>query len=240
MKFIQWRIYPKALLIFALLFAAFVPIGTITHELGHMSVAWLHGYKAQLHYAYATHEESPIQEELFKLYDDNHDAIRDQLGFPDKEKLIALQDAFNNENFLISAGGPLQTILTGMLGLLILYFRKTRHKTNWSWSDWLAVFLSLFWLREIFNLLVSFELGSSTPGMGISYGGDEYYMALMKQLPPGTFAIPLGVLGALVALYVVFWVVPVKYRLSFVIAGFAGAAIGFAGWMMWLGPMLLP
>ena len=234
------RVQLKPLLILALLFAAFVPIGTLTHELGHMSVAWMHGYDAQLHYAYATHEESPLNAERIRLYDENEEAIGKGLDFPDKEKLLALENELNHENFLISAGGPFQTILTGILGLLILYFRKTRHKTTWSWPDWLAVFLSLFWLREIFNPLVSFSLSSSTPGFGPSYGGDELYMALYKGLHPGTFAIPLAIIGAIVAIYVVFWVVPVKYRLSFIIAGFLGAAIGFAGWMMWLGPMLLP
>lgn len=78
-------------------------------------------------------------------------------------------------------------------------------------------------------------------GMDLYYfGGDEYFMALVAELPPGTFSLSLGLIGAIVAIYVVFMVIPKKYRLSFILAGFVGSAIGFMGWMYWLGSILLP
>lgn len=54
---------------------------------------------------------------------------------------------------LVKIGGPLQTILTGTIGLLILLWRKYSIFINGMKPlDWLTTFLSLFWLREAFKM----------------------------------------------------------------------------------------
>ena len=232
-------IQTRAFLAFTALFILFTPIGTISHEYGHMAASELYGLEATLHYQSASHEKSRLEQILNDLYAKNKEAIINDEDYPDKEKFERYYKKYNRQNFWISAGGPIQTCLTGIIGLLMLYYRKARYKSELSKLDWLAVFLSLFWLREIFNLCTGFAL--YLLGMDLYYfGGDEYYMALLAELPPGTFALSLGIIGALVACYVVFVVIPKKYRLSFIVAGFVGSAIGFAGWMYWLGPILLP
>ena len=51
----------------------------------------------------------------------------------------------SNDSLFITIGGPLQTILTGTLGLLMLVLRrKSIYKNGMKTLDWLFVFLSLF------------------------------------------------------------------------------------------------
>jgi len=59
------------------------------------------------------------------------------------------------------------------LGLAIIFYRRQEiEKLGLRAIDWLAIFLSLFWLREVFNLLMS--LLDGLVGKRESYfGGDE-------------------------------------------------------------------
>ena len=239
MKLLKWHISPKTLLVFSLLFMAFVPIGVISHELGHVAMGEYLGYDTELHYDSVTHSGSPLNEQLRSINLKNKEAIINGQDFPDKAQYYELLEERANELFLFSAGGPIQTCLTGLIGLLILFIRKPHKKGVFTKLDWLAVFLSLFWLREIFNLIVGLAQALLS-GSSHYFGGDELSMASFKGLPPGTFAVSLGFIGALVALYITFRVVPAGYRASFVLGGFIGSAIGFVGWMYVLGPILLP
>ena len=70
-------------------------------------------------------------------------------------------------------GGPIQTMATGLLGLLFILFRKKHIKTyGLQIIDWLGVFLTLFWLREIFNPIVYLGKEIIAPD-GIYFEGDE-------------------------------------------------------------------
>ena len=138
----------------------------------------------------------------------------------------------------ITIGGPAQTLLTGFLGLFILFYRKSKYREYLVFLDWLGVFLALFVLREVFNFMTALFLK-------ISYGqnafsGDEFrlslYFGVNKWLIPA-----IGMLiGLLISWYVVFRVIPLKYRFTFVIAGLVGGSAGFAIWFGPLGPLLFP
>ncbi|MCE2611710.1 hypothetical protein LVD13_01920 [Flavobacteriaceae bacterium D16] len=149
-------------------------------------------------------------------------------------------DASKTHRFLVTLGGPLQTMITGILGLALIRIRRNeRFQNGLKLWYWLAIFLSLFWLREVFNLVMSVGNELVYPD-GLYFGGDEAEMAWHLGLPLGTFAFLFGILGLLVGLYVVFKIVPDNLRLTFITGGFFGGILGFIIWMNHLGPILLP
>ncbi len=142
--------------------------------------------------------------------------------------------------FWITVGGPLQTTLTGFIGLLVIFLRRNLIKEiGLRWVDWLAVFMSLFWLREVFNLLMSIAYELISPN-GSYFGGDEVFISYGMDLWEGTIPILLGVMGLLISIFVIFRVVPNRLRLTFIVSGFLGGVLGFILWMYILGPKLLP
>lgn len=140
------------------------------------------------------------------------------------------------ESFLITLGGPLQTMITGTIGLLIIWFRRENLDR---FIFWLGIFLSLFWLRPSFNLAYSILHKLKFPDQGI-FRGDEAGLSMLLNLPTGTFGILFGLLGLLVGLYIVFKVVPAHLRLTFILSGLLGGISGFILWMKVIGPIVLP
>ena len=59
---------------------------------------------------------------------------------------------------MLTAAGPLQTMISGTIGLLMLLLTRSSFagKEQLSPWQWVLIFMTLFWLREIFNLV--FEL----------------------------------------------------------------------------------
>jgi hypothetical protein len=107
------------------------------------------------------------------------------------------------------------------------------------WIDWLAVFLSLFWLREVFNLAMSIAFELISPD-GSFFSGDEVYISRGLGLWEGTIPLLLGALGILVSAYVIFRIIPPQIRLTFFVSGLLGGGLGFVLWVDILGPILLP
>ncbi|HKJ48909.1 MAG TPA: hypothetical protein VJ973_07455, partial [Christiangramia sp.] len=143
------------------------------------------------------------------------------------------------DDFKILIGGPIQTILTGTIGFLVLAYRKSKiKKYGLKTLDWIFVFLSLFWLREIFNLVHSivFELINRE---GNYFGGDERYISEFLQLESGTIPIILGIIGLVISLYVIFKILPGKLQVPFIISGLVGGASGFFLWFEFLDPILI-
>lgn len=197
---------PRFLLL-TLAFIVCVPIGTLSHELGHIAVAEALGYDTRLYFA---------------SMDYNY------------EKVTPLHGA------LITLGGPVQTILTGMVGLGLLRYRKSAmQESGLRLLDWVAVFLALFWLREVFNLAAGLALNLFYPEVN-PFGGDELGLSQALHLPDGAVPIALGILGFWAAWHVVFTVVPKPLRLTFIAAGLVGGLAGFFLWMEYLGPWFLP
>ena len=113
--------------LFLKLFFAFILmtiIGTLSHEFGHCVVAQYLDYEVVLHYASMN-------------------------WFPKSTQIIGKNDAF-----FITLGGPLQTIITGTTGLILLFiFRKSFYSKEklFLWQ-WIMIFITLFWLRQLANL----------------------------------------------------------------------------------------
>ena len=86
---------------------------------------------------------------------------------------------------------------------MLVLRRKSIYKIGMKTLDWLFVFLSLFWLREIFNLITSIGGELISPN-GTWFGGDELYISRDLNLWSGTIPIILATIGTVIAIYVVF------------------------------------
>ena len=249
----RFKFQPQLFFLLTLGFVLFTAIGTVSHEYGHILVAKAYGYETQLHYGMASfnppgykddpsyialdslfkeYPETPyldLHENVRKLHQKHHDILQERYWSDD-----------SNDGLFITMGGPAQTMLTGICGLLILFFRrKLRAQQGFKLVDWLGAFLSLFWLREVFNLVMSTTRELISPN-GEWFGGDEEVISTELGLWDGTFSMLLGMIGLALSLYVIFKVVPSPKRFTFIVSGLVGGILGFVLWMDVLGPILLP
>jgi hypothetical protein len=200
--------------LFIWLFFAFIivtVIGTLTHECGHYLVAKSLGYDATLHYGSTNWQPANPNEEV------NLDV-----------------------GIWILVGGPLETMLTGTIGLVLLfYFRKSFvNATKLSLQQWLLIFISLFWLRQTANLAA--WIGHYFIGGNISYNNDEIRYSEYLQLPRLTISILSAIIGVVVLTIIIIKFVPAKHRLTFITSGLAGGISGYVVWLILFGKYLMP
>lgn len=227
---------------FSIAFILFTLIGTLSHEYGHILVAKSLGYKTTLHYGSMNYQKynTNINDTIIKIFERNKFAIKNKKEFPEKVRFYSLVKKQQNDSFLISLGGPIQTMLTGIIGFLLLYKRNKITTINFSKIDWLYVFLALFWLRQLFNPIYSF-LRRLINNNACYFGrGDETEIAEFLNIPKGTFDVIFGLSGLIISLFVIFKFIPLKYRLTFVISGLIGSSLGFYIWLYKIGPIILP
>lgn len=243
----------KRFLILTTVFILFTPIGTISHEYGHIAVAKIFGYDTELHYASMNYyPQGYLEDNDVKALNELTKDVEtiDYESWPEelKEKATAYNDILqkrywddqSDQSLLVSIGGPLQTILTALIGMfLLLVRREKRNRDGLQLLDWFAIFLSLFWLRELFNLATAVGREIISPD-GTWFGGDELYISQELNLWSGTLSIILATLALLVCVYVVFVIVPKKIRLTFILSGLVGGVLGFVLWIMVIGPIVLP
>lgn len=230
----------KDIFLLSLLFILFTIIGTLSHELGHYIPAKYFKEKPVLHYA-SVHRLASLSNTCIKesrrfmhVYCDFESVPK-----PERETFFELKRKSQERNFIISAGGPLQTVITGTLGFLVLLYKRGKNKSlNFGWIEWLAVYLSFFWSRQIANCAIIFYRQLSSGGRLSS--GDEVKLSHYLGMPSYSLNYLTASLGLLICTYVVFVLIPRKYRLSFIMAGILGSGAGFIIWMRHLGPLLLP
>ena len=230
----------KKTLLFSSLFILFTIIGAISHEYGHIIVARFLGYKTELHYGSMNYHRNFKRNEVNGIINRNKHQILNDQHFSEEQKLKKLIKKNRRDSLLISIGGPLQTNITGTFCFLILLYRKEKIKINGlKFFDWICVFLSLFWLRQVSNLVLYF-IKVLILKRQKHFSGDEYHIALMLKIPSETISIITGILGLLVSLVVIFKIIDHKNRLTFIISGFLGGIVGFIFWMILVGPIILP
>jgi len=243
----------KSFVILSICFILFTAIGTVSHEYGHVIAAKAFGHSTVLHYGSMNYYPAGYLND--KDYQELINLKKKYVGVEKKNwKELDLTEFKNRSQILnnkygtewkkgsrwIRVGGPLQTILTGILGLVILFFRKVQIRTNGLKPiDWLAVFLSLFWLRQVFNVLFSFGHEILEPN-GTWFSGDEYYLSKELGIWSGSISIATAIVGSLIVGAVIFVIVPKNLRLTFIASGINGSLMGFILWMEILGPKLLP
>ena len=225
----------------SLAFIFFTMVGALSHEYGHIAVAKYYGFPTILHYGSMNYEDNSVEmKEADLLMKKNNSAIVNQNDFPDQDRLNNLWKVIYFKELMIRIGGPFQTILTGTVGFIFLLFRRNKIQQNgMKILDWLFVFLSLFWLREICNLAITVT-GAILFGKQNYFGGDEKNIAMMLEIPKGSIAIPLAIFGLLVSLFVIFKIIPIDKRLNFILGGLFGGVLGYILWLRILGPIVMP
>jgi hypothetical protein len=230
----------KNLIFITLGFVMFTAIGTVSHEFGHIIIAKSLGYETTLHYGSMNYKNSNLNEKINEIYTENKIAIENKSHFDKKTEYEQGIEKLQSNSLLITIGGPLQTTLAGTIGLFILFYRRKKiSEYKLKLIDWFVVFLSLFWLREVFNVVISI-IGEIITSNGSYFGGDEKYISDILNLWDGTISSILGIIGLTISIFIVFKVVPKQLRLTFILGGFLGGIFGFILWMNILGPKILP
>ncbi len=202
---------------FGLLFIGFIIFtvaGTILHELGHLIAGRLLGYKGQ-HISYAF----------------------TSMGY--KTSTITNTDEWSHDELLFIIGGPLQTMVSGTIGFIVLCLfcaDSVRQHVLRLWQ-WLLIFLSLFWLRELFNFVCA--VGIAIAGT-YKYTGDEFKIARQLHWDGWCFSALLALVAFVMLLTITFRFVPVQQRYTFLLAGFIGGIAGAVVWLVLLGPVVMP
>ena len=155
-------------------------------------------------------------------------------------RIIGSGPGYTEHDFWITLGGPVQTMFTGSIGLiLILTLYKTfQSKSNLLLWQWVLLFMSLFWLRQPANLF-TWVLGYFIKGR-ISKAGDEIQLARYLGLPNWSIVVFTAVIGSVILYIILFRYVPKKQRLTFVASGLAGGTAGYILWLKYLGKLILP
>jgi len=199
---------PKLLLYLTLAFIAATVIGTLLHECGHFIVAELLGHEASVHYGY--------------------------VSFADRGSVSKAH------SFCILWGGVASTLAIGTAGLILLY--RDRHAIAGAASltlrQWVAVFLSLFWLRQLCNGL--FGLWRYLHKGTFRSRGDESRIDRYLHWPFGTTLVPTAIIGLAVLVFVCLKVVPRPQRPTFLLAMALGCSAGYYLWLVKFGALLLP
>ncbi|MBO0936033.1 hypothetical protein J2I47_05690 [Fibrella sp. HMF5335] len=245
--------YSKLFFRLVLSFICFTILGTLLHETGHYVIAKYYGFDASIHYG-STHfngtpewfsQASDTIHKLdlkYQLYKKRGDLFHfgSTVNFQEKSYYSLLRQQQRKIMFPINLGGPAQTMITGTIGLAVLIARK-----RW-WQDkqvldlrtWFFIFLTLFWLRQSFNMIMS--LYSLMQGKKWSVQMDETKLATYLQLWVPSISLMTGFVGFIVLGFITLKVVPETQRFTFILAGLVGGLFGFWLWMSWLGPIVLP
>ena len=230
----------KLFLFLFLSFILFTVFGTLTHECGHYFAGKLVGISSTVHYSYTDLEEFPRYPEADEIYIKYKEQIEAKQDFPLKQRFETLVKDSDEKYFYFTIGGPLQTMLTGTIGLLLMiFYRKSFFTTNTlNVRQWLLVFISLFWLRELANCVVMIALVLLTNKR--SFNSDEVKMAQYFGWPFESVTIITAIMAFIIGLIVTFKFVPTAQRKTFIAAGFAGGIAGYILWLYILGPIILP
>lgn len=143
------------------------------------------------------------------------------------------------DNFWITFAGPLQTMGTGSLAFFFLLRKRLKEKSNQlNFSSWVLLFLSLFWLRQPFNLMVSIFLKINGDKTSF-FGGDEAYLSSELGLYDGFISFSTAIIGLLIVGFIFLRVVPKKDQFTFLLSAIIGSTLGYYVWNQQLGPIFL-
>ena len=232
----NWKLFFQLFLSFIL----FTIIGTLTHEYGHYVAGKMVGIKSSIHFNYTVTEYDPSSTELLDIYKTYKNQIDNKQIFPLKDKFEFLQASTWRKNLYFIMGGPLQTMLTGTIGLLLMiFYRKSFFKAfRLNIQQWILIFFTLFWLRELANCVVMIAMLLFTSKR--EFGSDEVKIAEYLGLHFTSVTFITAFLALIIALIVTFFFVPPTQRKTFTAAGFAGGVTGYILWLYILGPIILP
>ncbi|ESU20486.1 hypothetical protein FEDK69T_30110 [Flavobacterium enshiense DK69] len=198
----------KLLIYLAFGFIASTIIGTLSHEFGHYLIAETLGYDASINYASTSYSNS--------------------------------KEFVENDSFWITLGGPLETIITGTIGFTFLIVnRKSFEKSDrLNLNQWVIIFISLFWLRQLANLFMGLT-GLLKRGH-FSTRSDESKLDYFFNLKTGTTLSLTAILAAIILAIIVYKFIPRKQLFTFLISGIVGGISGYYLWLVAFGKIILP
>jgi hypothetical protein len=237
MEYLKFDI--KLFIFLAITFIGMTVVGTLTHELGHYSVSKLLGYEANISYQSSGHWNNELDEYLNSTYEKYANEIKNRLDFPEKEKYFEAMKKYRTDNFLITLGGPLQTIMIGTFGLifLLVYRDKFITKDKVYITGWVSIFLALFWLRQVANMFVGLLIYVMKGQSSVS--SDEERLAHHLGIHFESIQIITGIIGILVLL-VVLRLLPKSIVVTFLISGLVGGIAGYYLWLVRFGQYIMP
>ena len=211
-KYLILKIDFRLLIILISAFIFTTVAGTLSHEFGHYLAGKYIGIDGKIHYASTS----------FSIPDDFVGIIT------------------RTDSFLITLGGPIQTILTSIIGLLLLYFNRKKIKSlgNLTIFHWIYIFMSLFWLRQTANFtlwIAKYLINGRFPNKM-----DEIKLARNLEIPEWSIIFPTAVIGFIITIYVIITYIPIKQRFTFIISGLIGGISGFYLWLDLFGKLILP
>ena len=222
-------------------FILFTIIGTVSHESGHYVVARMFGFKSSIHYSYTSIDLNHNDKLFYRLtWIRYRDQIKAGQSFPEKERFDRIVNESKKMGIWFTLGGPLQTMLTGTLGFILMIVYRKRYFTNerLSFGLWLIIFLSLFWLRQTANFITG--IGSGLIRGRIRSFGDESYLSWHFHLPFWSISAISAIIGVIILVILIFRFIPIKQRLTFITAGIVGGITGFIFWLVLFGKMIMP
>jgi hypothetical protein len=219
-------------------FILFTIVGTLSHEFGHFMVGRFLGSESSIHYGFTRWGRSDLSDKINKIYTENKDVIEAKKEFSQKREFEILITQSSKNSFWMTLGGPLQTMFTGTVGLMLVLYIRKRHKCATKLSHWLCLFLALFWLRQTTNLCV-WIIGKPINGSS-SFSRDEIRLARYLELPNGSIIWVTGILGLIISGLVMLKFISKNKLITFCISGFLGGISGIILWLKILGPIILP
>ncbi len=231
---------PKLFLRLYFGFILFTPIGTLLHEGGHYLVSKSFGYKATINYK-STFWSDPVNELFLKDVATKYDLeLMKNKEFPGREKYMRIQKKYEENDIWITLGGPIQTMLFGTIGVFILQSRRLNilNSQKLKYLDWFFVFLSLFGLRQLANFIV--WIGRYLLTGVFSETSDEIALAIEYGLPIWIITSFTAIVATAVLIYIIFKILPLRLRFTFIIAGFFGGISGYILWLECFGKLILP
>lgn len=234
-----FKIHLKTFVYLVLTFIVMTAVGTVTHELGHYSVAKSLGRDATINYKSVSLQNDSLSMYFNDTFHKYSYEIKNKLDFPGKDKYLNTIKKFQKENFLITLGGPLQTILTGTIGFIVLLCNRKKYikVDRITTYGWILIFISLFWLRQTANLcmsIFSYLLKGRVP-----HNGDETKLALYLNLNIWSIEVITALLGVIVLL-IILKIIPKKLLVTFILAGSVGGVLGFYLWLVKFGQYIMP
>lgn len=193
-------------------------IGTIAHEFGHVIAGTLVGFKTSVHYAY-THCHN-----CFELSNAT-------------KTFRQLQD-YEHRRILFTFGGPIQTILTGVAGIVLLLFIRRKEAVDaYDVKHLFALTLSFFISRNVFNEVLFWA--KYFTAKELPYRCDECKLLNYYNVNP--------IVGHLTILFVasaiLYWITFVllkKHRIQFILWGGLGSLTGGLLWLYVIGEHVMP
>ncbi len=229
----------KSFIFLTLTFILMTVIGTLTHELGHYSVSKYLGYEASINYQSSSYWDNNLNEYLKDTYEKYSTEIKTNKAFPGKEKYQIEVQKYRSDTFWIILGGPLETILTGSIGFILLLVFRKRYITldQVHFIVWTLIFISLFWLRQVANLFMA-VMSLLLKGQA-SQRGDEMRLANHLEINIWTIQIVTGLIGIGI-LAMILRILPKTVIITFLISGLVGGVLGYYLWLIKFGQYIMP